>query len=429
MRSLSTSIVVFFSMAAGMCNAQSVAATKPRPVVLAYIPAWRDAIADPATFDFGTITHVCRAFLRPRADGTLFQEPGFFNPTLETAARSHGVKLLMSIGGESHDPKRWLSMARSPEATKTFLNGLAELYSEHQYDGVDIDWEPPPATVADGKLYLSLLEAIRARFPQKLLTVALSPKEYAVHFLPLPEVLATIDYFNAMTYDYSGPWTGVATFSANLHPDAAGAHTSSSVDDAMHNLLEVHHVPPAKVVMGLTFWGYRFRVDHLGDPFPKRVANMADNIELARIADLLETGRYTAGRDDVADAAYVVRNGGGCVITYEDEKSIEDKCHAALRLGCAGVMMWHGGADAGSGTYPLMNAISRSFGLAPADISRAALLGEVARLSGRPVSDAMSTEELLRIDARLRKTRGETDDQHWMNSKPIRPATQPAVAR
>ena len=41
-----------------------------------------------------------------------------------------------------------------------------------------------------------------------------------------------------------------------------------SADDGIRNLIGNHHLPPAKLLMGMTFWGYRFRADHLGGTFP-----------------------------------------------------------------------------------------------------------------------------------------------------------------
>ena len=236
-------MVVFASL---QFSATALAQTRPSGVVIGYVPAWRDRVADPSTFNYSVFTHLNRAFLRPHEDGTLITEPGFFNDALERGARAHGVKLLMSIGGESHNPQRWISLAGNPAHLKTFLDAIGDFYRDHQYDGVDIDWEPPPQTDADGQLYLSLLKALRQRFPDKLLTIALSPNNYGVRHLPLKEVLDTIDYFNAMTYDYSGPWTGIATFSANLYADESGASTHVSVSDALHNLFVNHQVPPRK---------------------------------------------------------------------------------------------------------------------------------------------------------------------------------------
>ncbi len=398
---------------------------RPDHVVFGYVPAWRDAIADPRDFNYDAYTHLARAFLRPRPDGTLLVAPNYFNGDLERAAHDHGVKLLMSIGGEGGKLDAWLATARDPQHVAVLLDTLADLYAAHPaYDGVDVDWEPAPATDATGRAYADLLGAIRRRFPGKLLTIAIPSKDYAVAHVPIADVVAAVDLINVMAYDYSGPWTGLASFGANLHPDPAGpARTPFSVDQGLSNLIEHRHFPPAKLVLGMTFWGYRFRVDHVGDAFPRHGKGFADNVEYPRVLDLQAAGRFVAARDDTADASYLTRTGGGStIVTYDDPQSIRDKCDAALRLGCAGVMIWHAGADLAAGRTPLLDAIGARFGVpASAGPSLAALRRELARLRGKPVDEAEPIESLLAADQKLRLGGAVADDNQWAATPTSRP--------
>lgn len=406
----------------------SGAVARPDHVVLGYVPCWRDALADPADFDYDAFTHLARAFLRPRPDGTLTVAPGYFNAAFEAAAHAHGVKLLMSIGGQSATPDVWLAMARDPKHVATFLDTLAGLYAAHPaYDGVDVDWEPSPANDADGRTYAALLHAIRGRFPAKLLTVAIPSKDYAVAHIPIASVVADLDLIGVMAYDYAGPWTGRATFGANLHPDTAGpAAAAFSVDQGMANLIHHRGFPPQKLLLGMTFWGYRFRADHLGDAFPAHAKGFADFVEYPRVMDLIDTGRFTAARDDTADAAYLTRTGGGTVVTYDDPAAIRDKCKMAIQLGCGGVMIWHVGADLAGGQTPLLDAVDESFGAAVPPTSAAALRAEVARLRGKPVGDGETTESLQAADHQLRVARAKADDDRWIATPTQGPATRPA---
>lgn len=392
-------------------------------VVLGYVPTWRDKMSAPKDYNFGAFSHLCRAFLRPQADGTFVTEPNYFDPAFEKAARANGVKLLMSIGGESKSPGRWLAIAHDEKVLARFVDEIGKLYDAHQYDGVDIDWEPPPANAADGRAYLGLLKAIRARFPDKLLTVALSPKNYANQHLPLAEVVDTIDFYNAMAYDFSGPWTGVATFASNLDANKA-AGTQVSTRQVMTELVARHKVPPKKIVMGMTFWGNRFRVAKLGDAFPKNTPGAADFLEYGRVVDLLGTGRYTARRDDVSGSMYAVRNGGGTVMTWDDPQSIRAKSQFAKDQGFAGVMMWCTYADATAGTTPLLDAMAGPWG-AKAKASPALLEQETALLGNAPVK-GKSPDQVRSLNEKLRRDRGIADDDKWMAGTPV-VATQPTV--
>jgi chitinase len=404
----------------------SPAVARPDHVVLGYVPQWRDAIADPRDFHYDAFTHLARAFLRPRPDGTLLVADGYFNADFEHLAHDHGVRLLMSIGGEAGKANAWLATASDPHLMAVFLDTLAGLYAQHPlYDGVDVDWEPSPATDAAGHAYADLLKAIRRRFPGKLLTIAIPSKDYAVAHVPIADVVAAVDLINVMAYDYSGPWTGLASFGSNLHAEP-GKPTAApfSADQGMTNLIEHRHFPPAKLVLGMTFWANRFRVDHLGDSFTKNGSHLADTVEYPAVLDLLATGRFTAARDDTADSCYLTRStGGGTVIVYDDPKSVRDKCDTALRLGCAGVMIWHAGADLAAGRTPLLDAIGDRFGVAaPAGPSLPALRREVARFRGKPVDDGESLESLLAADQKLRLARATADDNRWVALPTSRPA-------
>jgi chitinase len=395
----------------------STAFARPDHVVLGYVPSRRDAIASPEDFDYDAVTHLARAFIREQDDGSLKVTSDFFSPAFEKAAHDHGVKILMSIGGGSSEAAHWQALANDPKHVQTFLDNVAALLKSHpQYDGIDIDWEPPPLTDSDGKAYADFLKSVHAKFPDKILTLALTATKNGLAHIPMDEVIPSIDFFNAMTYSYAVPSSGLATFNGNLHDDPQGAHTRHSVDEGMENLVQLHHVPPAKLLLGMTFWANRYRVDHLGEKYPSHSSGFADSIEYPRALDLLTTGEYTELHDATADGSYIVRTKGGCVITFDDPNSVHDKCEKVKQMKCAGVMIWDIGADAGGGEAPLLSAIDESFGMQPLSISRPALEREVVRLSQRPLQPNLDLQSLLKIDTELRAHRARQDDAQWAAS-------------
>jgi chitinase len=404
-------LTIFLTLIGLLLPAMSFA--KPDHLVVGYVPSRRDAYASPEDFDFDAFTHLCRAFLREQDDGSLAPDAGYFDPNFESLARSHGVKLLMSVGGASPIPDHWLNLADNPAHMRTFLDSLDQLLKEHQYDGIDIDWEPAPKNDAEGKSYVALLKAIHERFPGKMLTLALGVTKKSLAHIPMDQVIANVDLLNAMTYSYATVGSGIATFNENLHADPA-AKTRYSVDDGIANLIETYHVPPEKVLLGINFWPDRFRASHLGDTFPRGDRSYEDNIPFPEVMDLLSTGKYTPHRDDVADAPYILRNTGNCLITYDDPISVKAKCDLARQTKCAGVMIWHLGADLGSGETPLLNAIDESFGMKPTPISTSALEHEIARLSKKPAPGNLTLDALLKLDQKLRTDQAAADDAKWI---------------
>ncbi len=69
------------------------------------------------------------------------------------------------------------------------------------------------------------------------------------------------------------------------------------------------------------------------------------NITYADTMCLLRSGEYAEFWDEKAAMPYLERIGGGSVVCYESPRSIRLKCEYAAKLGCAGIMIWHLGAD------------------------------------------------------------------------------------
>jgi chitinase len=353
----------------------------PDRVVLGYSASWRDDATPPECYNFDAITYLARAFLTPRPDGTIVVPEGYFNEAIVPLARQHGVKLLMSLGGEADNADNWLSIARNPKYLARFEDGLSDLLNEHGYDGIDIDWEPSALTTEDGDAFVALLKSLRARFPQRVITTALGASEYWVGHFSWKAVTDSVDYVNVMTYDYSGGWGGRAAYCSNLFP--AGAYSPEptlSVAEGMQNLIENHKVSPSKLLLGVTFWPSRFSVDHVGDRFPVNGPGYSMNIGYAEAMCLLNSGKYMDFWDEKAAMPYMERKAGGSVVCYESPESIRRKCQYAAKLGCAGVMIWHLGADVYGESAPLMDAVAESCGVAKQKLSREVVEREVADL-------------------------------------------------
>ena len=357
---------------------------KPDRVVLGYSATWRDANSPAECYNFDALTHLARAFLVPHPDGTVEVPQGYFNPTIQTLARQHGVKLLMSLGGEASNADNWLSIARHPEYFQKFCRDIQELLVDHGYDGIDIDWEPSATTTEDGLAYTAFLKTLRARFPDRIITTALGASEYWIGHFSWKEVTDSVDYVNVMTYDYSGGWGGRAAYASNLFPPGAySPQPTLSVDEGMRNLIENHKVSPSKLLMGMTFWPSRFSVDHIGDHFPINGPGWSMNITYSDAMCLLRSRRYTDFWDEKAEMPYLERMGGGSVVVYESPRSIQRKCEYAAKLGCAGIMIWHVGADVYGDRAPLMDAVAESCGVPKQNFARNILDQQLVDLQNR----------------------------------------------
>src|SRR5262249_28428026 len=128
------------------------------------------------------------------------------------------------------------------------------------YDGIDIDWEPLDASDASQftNFVKTLRTALDALNPRPLLAMALASPP-----TPAPVIASVETQFaqiNLMTYDLSGAYPGWVTwFNASLYdggyrfPSTSGLVPST---DGMVNSLISAGIPPAKLGIGLAFFGW-----------------------------------------------------------------------------------------------------------------------------------------------------------------------------
>jgi chitinase len=354
-------------------------------VVIGYSATWYDETCPPEYYNYDGLTYLGRCFLTPRPAGSISVPGNFFDAKMEDLARQHGVKLTMSLGGEASDANNWLSIARHPEYFKRFCDEVGQLLKDHNYDGIDIDWEPSALTNEDGAAFCSFLKGLREAFPKAIITTALGTGDYWIsHFPSWPDIYNSVDYINVMAYVYSGSWGGVAGHDSPLYP--AGAYKSDaglSDDEGLKNLTEHYKVPKEKLLLGLDFWGDQFHVAHMGDAFPKNQPGQGGEISFPDVMQLRLTGAYEEKWDAKAQVPYLERKEPGHVVSYENEKSIQAKCEYASKMGLAGVMVWHVGSDVWGNRAPLMDTVAKSTGSPLQTFPHEFLLKQVGVLSGQ----------------------------------------------
>ncbi|HVJ21205.1 MAG TPA: glycoside hydrolase family 18 protein, partial [Polyangiaceae bacterium] len=342
---------------------EAVPAPPPGSVVLGYSASWVDGVYPPKAYDYQALTHIARSFLIPRPDGSIGDSGGFWDPDLERLAKQHDVKLLAAIGGAAENADHWLGMARNQEARTRFFYELEKLITQHHYDGVDIDWEPSALNDADQATFTEFMVALRARFPKWIITTALGPSDWWARHVSWPEVSASVDFINLMTYTFAGAWSGYSGHNANLYPPSSFKENGGiAVAPGIEHLITKYRVPPEKIALGLAFYGTQFSTDKMGDTFAKDAVYKGNEMTLTDIAALRESSDYRKLWDDGAQAPYLERVAGGHTISYDDERSTVAKCEVAKKRGLAGVMIWHVGGDVIRGRTPLLDTVAKAFG-------------------------------------------------------------------
>jgi chitinase len=376
--------------AGGKCVPGSPRADYERPLVHA-----SDAVDGVADVD---------ATGAPNAGQHLF---GNFNQLRKLKATDPTLKVLISIGGASSSrhfsdiaataaarvkfvascldvfvrgnlpPGRWLAQAGGPGSAA----GL--------FDGIDVDWEFPGvgahARAADRHNATLLLQEFRRQLDalgqhqhrRYLLTAALPAGDLSARAWELPQITASLDWINVMSYDFHGPWDRRTNFNSPFAPSRSdptrsgqGQYEDTTGTISLYSALGV---PADKLVVGVPFYARQYlRVRALNDglyqPFDNKglTTSVADwtraltpsyhqLVDIAGIAgpsanpSLRSFSRHwDPGAGEPWLYARPTRQFGrrsGVFISYDNPRSLAERVGLIRSLRLRGAMIWEIGED------------------------------------------------------------------------------------
>ena len=287
-------------------------------------------------------------------------------PGLIDLAHQKGVKVMASIGGWSMC-KHYPEMAADATKRATFVAGCKKLMTMG-FDGIDFDWEYPGGpgmnierfSAADYTNFAIMVEAVRAAIgPDKLITAAFSASPAMLSGFDWPRLSNSMNYFNMMTYDYNGGWSNKAGHNAPLY-DYPGAEYSNFSIDATVKALKALNVNMAKVNIGAPFYGRGVITSgtaSLNAATQKTSVTLQPDGPVSTCADftnwaldlwdgtpnysaLMKTtaSGWTEYWDDVAKVPYKTK--GNYFLSYDNERSIEEKAKYIKNNSLAGVIVW-----------------------------------------------------------------------------------------
>ncbi|WP_254062234.1 glycoside hydrolase family 18 protein [Acidobacterium sp. S8] len=270
------------------------------------------------------------------------------------------LKVLVSVGG-------WLwsgnfsDMALTKQSRELFIDSVVAFIDKYQLDGLDIDWEYPGMVGAgnhfrpeDKQNYTQLLKELRKRFNHEektlhhslLLSVAAGASTEFLDHTEMGEVQKYLDSVNLMAYDYYEPDSDTTTgHHAPLYTNPSDPKKISA--DQSVREYEKAGVPPAKIVLGVPFyghvWGQVQDVNHglyqPGKPVTNAFASYG-NIT----ATMLNHG-YERYWDAAASAPYLYSAGQKIFVSYEDPESLRLKSSYVLGHQLGGIMFWDYSGD------------------------------------------------------------------------------------
>ena len=325
--------------------------------IVGYYPFWVQDEFSEQDLHLDHLTHVMHAFAYPRPNGTIDMHPNFLNPQLNARVHEAGKSILLSLGGWGNS-EGFPPMAADSTTRRLFIENVINFCQQHNYDGVDLDWEYPKS--AQERHHLSLLiREMRQAFDQLdrsqplLITMAVTASDWNGKWWDYDALTPHVDWFGCMTYDFHGPWTNHAGHNSPLYP--SGGDTDGSVSQGIAYLTQTRNVPPDKVLLGIPFYGRGFNASELYGS----ATGSGGEYHYSDIPGLLESG-WTRYWDDVAKVPYLTNSQNTMLISYDDTLSVRHKAEYAISKQLKGVMIWALGQDHSDGQQPLLGSISRA---------------------------------------------------------------------
>ena len=322
--------------------------------VTAYYPAWEQAGGlGPDKIDYSAITHLVHFAIVPRADGTLDGITPAQSADVVTRAHKGGDKVLVCLGGANSGPV--VGPVLTDALRPVLIKNLIGFVTTRGYDGIDIDMEPILPADEPGfiKFITELRAAMKAAHPKWLLTIPASGDPGAQSKL-CARLQNDFDQINVQTYDLSGPWPGFKTwYNGSLYGNGRTLLTATrpypSVDSVLSSYLAAG-VPPAKLGIGVAFYGYVWS----GADGPAQSIQGVTTTTLAYSEIMDKYYRPEAYHwDTLAHAPYLSIGTQGDpdrkFISYDDTRLVREKVQYARSHGLGGMIVWElgGGYRAG----------------------------------------------------------------------------------
>jgi hypothetical protein len=272
---------------------------------------------------------------------------------LKERLQGDGVKVvpvIQRVGWTEGTAERTVALLSKKKTRKALATRIAKFVSDREFDGVNLDFEPLPAKVADG--YVAFVRDVRAALdevdPELHLSIDVVPglENYDLAALTAE---GAADLAVIMGYGYR---TGVSKVAGSTAPliDPATQDLSSSVEAALEQ------AAPEDLVLGLPWYGLAWSTETDEARSKVRSGKGIDGSSEANygvaVALAGESGRRFQPDQSSAWTAYATKQCSTCAPTwrqvwYDDPDSFGAKIDYALDQDLAGVGVWALGMEDG----------------------------------------------------------------------------------
>ncbi|PKY00152.1 chitinase [Aspergillus campestris IBT 28561] len=341
----------------------------------------------PMNIPLGYYTHINFAFalINPKTfhiAPMTEQTDTMYKSVTQLKTRQRDLKVWIAIGGWAmNDPgptrTTFSDLAASIEHQDIFFESLVTFLVNNNFDGVDLDWEYPVADDRGGKPedyknMVTLMKRLRERLNQTGrhygISITLPASYWYLRGFDLTNIEPHIDWFNVMTYDIHGLWDRNVTSIGSY----ALAHTNLTEINMGLELLWRNNVNPARVVMGLGFYGRSYTMADSGcmasgcpfkDPArPGRCTGQEGILAGYEINDIIKKGGKVTY--DKEAAVKIVTWDNDQWVSWDDAESLKVKLDFANKRCLGGTMVW--AVDLDDGT--LIGSLGEAMGKKKQDV-------------------------------------------------------------
>ncbi|CAE6475284.1 unnamed protein product [Rhizoctonia solani] len=279
--------------------------------------------------------------------------------------KKRSLKTILSFGGWTYSQAGHFNFATNATSRATFVKTAIQLLEDNGFDGLDIDWEYPAAG-EQADAFVALLKETREgldahakskgdKVPYELnAAVPAGPQNY--QNLKVEEMDKYLTYWALMAYDYSGGWSTVSDYLANVYGGAfSGVSTSESTKWYLKN-----GANKKKFVIGMPIYGRGFQnTNGIFQSFE----GVGPGTWEAGVYDYkaLPFPNATVHHDHKNISSYSYDSVKKELISYDTPVITAKKCDWLSRQGLAGAMFWELSADK-TGTESLVWTAAKTMG-------------------------------------------------------------------
>jgi chitinase len=302
--------------------------TPEKPVIIAYYANF-EGKRPVKNLTFKGLDYIIHSFIYPdkndKIDSSAIDQDIV---ELIDSARSNKVNVMVSLGPDHDSKPRYQAIAKDTNRIKEFAIQVAKFCIRHKYAGLDLDWEKPEKEDTDN--YLNFVRIFNRELKKETLLFSITlPGQFSkTDYLNYKELAKHVDWINLMTYDFG-----------NVDTQKCMHNTPLADIQKEIALFLAAHIPAAKLVHGMAFYGRKYnKVEsfHIGAKgLREKKLYPVDSI-LPKLND----SHWEKEFDSIQQVPFMYNRKLQQFISYDDSISLLKKCKYVKDTKLKGIMFW-----------------------------------------------------------------------------------------